>query len=356
MVDYTNTSLHFKLGKEIGGEGKNSKVYLAHDFQLDADIVVKQIKKAEFKDANNFFDEAKILHSTSHANIAPIHYSTQDDEHIYISMPLFKKGSLNTIIDSRFLSLTEILKYSIDFLSGLHHIHTLRLLHCDIKPTNILLSDTNDAVLTDFGLSKYLNDDGLTQVDKLYHIHRAPETLISNTINHQSDIYQAGLTVYRLCNGNPFYKNQMIKYQKDGKINMDKLNEGIFKGNFPDRSLYLHYIPQSIKSAIRKALQPNPADRYNSVLDFLNDLAKIEINYDWCFYPEDSASYWRCESDNKAYEVLITSADEKHLSVKTTKKVAGAAREQQILAYCNKKIANEDGYKLIKAILHNKSL
>lgn len=357
MIDYTNTSLHFKLLKEIGGEGKNSKVFLAHDWQLDAEIVVKQIKKTEFKDNSKYFDEAKILYASNHANIAPVYYSTQDAENIYISMPLFAKGSLNQIIDKRHLSLSEILKYSIDFLSGVHNIHSMRLVHCDIKPTNILLSDNNDAVLTDFGLSRYLNEHGLTTIDKFYHWHRAPETLFSNIINHQSDIFQAGLTIYRLCNGNKFYREQLDKFKnKDTTFNETKFNEAIVKGTFPDRAHYLHYIPQTIRNYIRIALQPNPKDRYASVLEFLNDLASVEINYDWNFYPEDISSYWHCVSDGKEYKVIITAIDDKTCTVKTTKKVLTSVKEQQVLDYCNKKVTFEDAYKIIKTVLHNKSL
>ena len=183
MLDYTQTSLHFKILKDIGQEGKNSTVHIAHDNQLDSEIVVKKINKSDFKDDSSFFDEAKMLYSSNHPNIAPIQYSCQDVDYIYITMPLFQKGSLNSIIDQRPLTVAEIVKYSIDFLSGLHHIHSKRLLHCDIKPTNILVSDSNDAILTDFGLARYLNEEGLTLIDKFYHFHRAPETIQSNEIS-----------------------------------------------------------------------------------------------------------------------------------------------------------------------------
>ena len=184
-------------------------------------------------------------------------------------MPLFQKGSLNSLIDTRPLTVGEIVKYSIDFLSGLHHIHSKRLVHCDIKPTNILVSDSNDAVLTDFGLAHYLDEKGLTMIDKFYHFHRAPETIHNNTISHHSDIFQAGLTVYRLCNGNVFFKNQLGRFaNKEGVIDIDKFTKAIFEGKFPDRSAYLEHIPQTLRNYIRTALQPNPEDRYQSVLDF----------------------------------------------------------------------------------------
>lgn len=357
MLDYTQTSLHFKILSDIGGEeGKNSTVHLAHDNQLDTEIVVKKIKKTDFKDGSNFFDEAKKLYSSKHPNIAPIQYSCQDENFIYITMPLFPKGSLNKLIDKRPLSISEIIKYSIDLLSGLHYIHSNKLVHCDIKPTNILLSNSNDAVLTDFGLAKNLNDDGFTTVDKFYHFHRAPETLQTNIITHQSDIFQAGLTVYRLCNGNNFFKNQLNKFkEKDGSFNNDKFLKSIYEGKFPERSSYHIHIPQKIRNYIRKALEVNPANRYNSVLEFLNDLASIEVDYNWQFIPENG-NMWQCIKDDKEYVVNVVSISETEASVISTKRILTNPKERQILDYSTKKTTFDDAYKLAKKALNNNSL
>lgn len=351
MLDYTKTDLHFKILKNIGQEGKNSTVHIAHDYQLDTEIVVKKIPKSDFNNDSEFFDEAKKLYSSNHPNIAPIQYSCQDKDFIYITMPHFQKGSLNSIINKRPLKVSEIVKYSIDFLSGLHHIHTKKLLHCDIKPTNILITDSDDAILTDFGLARYLNDDGLTLVDKFYHLHRAPEALQSNIISHHSDIFQAGLTVYRLCNGNGFFKNQLGNF-----ANNDMLLKSIFEGKFPNRSAYLEHIPQTLRNYVRKALQPNPADRYQSVLEFLNDLAKIEITHDWQMIPNGSGCTWQCYKDEKEYVVSVLNTGPKTAEVKSTKRVKTKAKETRITKYCEKNTTFDKAYAIIKKALNNNSI
>lgn len=357
MLDYTQTSLHFKILKDIGVEGKNSTVHIAHDHQLDTEIVVKKIKKTDFKDDSKFFDEAKMLYTSSHPNIAPIQYSCQDNDFIYITMPLFQKGSLNSIIDKRHLTLVEIVKYSIDFLSGLHHIHSKRLLHCDIKPTNILVTDSNDAILTDFGLARFLNDEGLTVIDKFYHFHRAPETIQSDIISHHSDIFQAGLTVYRLCNGNEFFKNQLNKFiDKNNVFDETKFLKAIFEGKFPDRSSYLHHIPQTLRNYIRKALNPNPELRYNYVLDFLNDLAKIEIHFNWQMIPSSNGFTWQCLKEDKEYVVSVIGKSENVAEVKSTKRVLTGAKERQISDYCIKSTSFDNAYSLVKEALNNNLL
>lgn len=354
MLDYTKTSLHFKILSDIGAEGKNSTVHIAHDYQLDAEIVVKKISKKDFTDASTYFDEAKKLYSSNHENIVPIQYSCQDDDNIYITMPLFPKGSLNKLIDLRPLKISEILKYSIDFLSGLHYIHSNKLIHCDIKPNNILINNSNDAILADFGLSRHLNDEGYSFLDKVYRLHWAPEYLQSQIVSHQSDIFQAGLTIYRMCNGNLFFKQQLSKfYNSKGEFNNDKFATAVFKGEFPDRSYYQLHIPQTLRNHIRRALEPDPSNRYENILDFLNDLAKIDVTYDWQFLPEENKLFWICSTDEKEYTISLNKISEDIAEVKTTKRTS---TERRISDYCKDNITFAEAYKLAKEALHNKNL
>lgn len=351
MIDYTDTTLHFKLGTEIGSEGMNSRVFCAHDHQLDANIVVKQIKKAAFVDKNEFFDEAKILYASVHSNIVPIQYATQDAEHIYISMPFYKNGSLNALIEKRHLSIKEIIKYSLDFLSGLHHIHCLNLIHFDVKPTNILLSDNGDAVLTDFGLSRSLNIAGVAEIDKVYSMHQAPEVIQNAEATHQTDIYQAGLTIYRLCNGNEFFKNQTAKYSGD----FDKFAQDIIKGKFPDRNCR-EYIPKAIKKVIKKAIEPDPDDRYESVLEMMNDLANIEVPYNWIYQPNSGSRVWQCDCEDRILQINLESKASNIYEVITTKTLKYSGNTQKMTSYCQNNVNIATAETLINNILHNKNL
>jgi serine/threonine protein kinase len=357
MLDYLSTSLHFKLLNKISDEGKNSIVSLAHDIQLDAEIVVKQIKKTDFKDPIMYFDEAKKLYSSNHPNIVPVQYSCQDDANIYITMPLFQKGSLNQLIEIRCLKPKEIIKYSIDFLSGLHHIHTKNLIHLDIKPTNILISNSDDAILTDFGLAKYLNDEGYTTFERFYNLHQAPEMILDNVATHQTDIYQAGLTLYRMCAGNLAFKSQLSQFiNTDGKLDKDKYKAAITKSKFPDRQALPPHIPQKLKNYIFKALAVDPANRYNSVLSFLNDLASIEVIYNWQHTPDPTFKKWECVSEEKNYLVALNKIDDIFWSLKTTKSKLSGANERQIIDYCSKKATFDDVHVILKKALQNNSL
>ena len=118
----TTASLDFELLKEIGQEGKNSKVHLAHDKQLDAELVIKVIEKSKFKNPLDFYAESKRLYDSEHQHVVQVKYACQDDDNIYLAMPFYKNGSLKTLMDRRFLTIREILRYSIQFLLGLNNI------------------------------------------------------------------------------------------------------------------------------------------------------------------------------------------------------------------------------------------
>lgn len=81
-----------------------------------------------------------------------------------LAMPFFEKGSLKKLLDSRNLTVKEIIRYALQFLSGLNNIHSKGVLHFDLKPENILISDSNVAVISDFGLAEYIARTGTSRV------------------------------------------------------------------------------------------------------------------------------------------------------------------------------------------------
>lgn len=287
-----DTILRLQIIDDIGGdEGKNSTVKKALDHQLNAHFAVKIIPKSKLikdfgsDDENLFFTESKMLYQNQHPNIVKIQHASSCDENVYFSMPYYKSGSLNQLMNSRFLTVREIIKIALEFLSGIHFIHTNNLLHFDIKPTNILINDNGKAMISDFGLSRYTDDYGLSKYLYFYTSHYPPECIESNIATKQADIYQAGLTLYRMCNGNAYFKQQyeFLKSQGD-----EKLITAIKKETFPTRDYFPH-IPVKLRKIINKALKSNPDDRYSTVLEMMNDISKIEESLDVKFNTDNSS-------------------------------------------------------------------
>lgn len=320
MFDIT-ASIDLSKLEPLNKEGKNSDVYSYHDDQLGKDFIVKQINKQKVYEQygsdylNNLFSESKILYSNKHPNIVEIQYASYDKDNVYISMPKYKNGSLNALISSKFLTVREILKISLEFLSGLHYVHTNNLIHFDIKPTNILIDDNGKAVLTDFGLAKYVNTYGIAIPDFMYSAHKPPEHFKNAELTNKSDIYQAGITLYRLCNGNNTFYNQLKE--------SDDWVKGIIKGELPNRKFYLPHIPVKLQKIINKSINKDPDKRYDSILEMINQLSIINEYLDWRYVIlNDNEFVWSKMNDNGTHLdcIKISKNDHNKYDVKKEKK------------------------------------
>lgn len=293
---FTNSLLSFTLINQIGFGGE-AEVHLATDHQLNAQIVIKKISKVNFTDIDKFFEESKKLYLTAHHNIVKIMYGSQDDDYVYLALPYYPKGSLKRIIDHRFLTSREIIRYSLQFLSGLNNIHSKGLIHFDIKPENILIDDSNKALISDFGLAEYMGYYGFAQVNGTTPVLAPPELFTQAQHNLKFDIYQAGITLYRMCAGdNSFFQQVNDAFMSRGVSNQAHFINNLQRENFPKRNNFLPHIPKPLRNVIKKALKANPDNRYNSILEMLNDLSKIEIANDWMYKKHVNIETW--EKDN----------------------------------------------------------
>lgn len=320
--------IKFTKTGEIGNmEGKNSEVFLAKDSQLGCELVIKRVKKAQFK-PEEYFSEAKMIYENKHPHIVEIQYASQDDEYIYMAMPYYKNGSLNSLAHQRFLSVREIIKYSLEVLSAMNCIHSKGLIHLDIKPTNILLDDTGKALLTDFGLSRYLDENGIAEQSINYTIHSDPEYIQNSGRSIQSDIYQIGLTMYRLCNGVNILTQQLSELNIQSQ---DDFEKSVLKGQFPKRDYYLPHIPKKLIKIINKALMINPKDRYKNTIEMINDLSVVDNNLDWIFTADMTNPYIKCD-ENYRYSVYV----KPNSDIECYKERIDSGKKTKISKYCKK--------------------
>ena len=300
-MDCTRTTIQFRKVSDIGNqEGKNSCVFIAEDLQLGGNLVIKQMEKTKFKPAD-YFSEAKMIFDCKHSNVAEIQYASEDDDYIYLAMPYYKNGSLNTLCTCRFLTVREIIKYSLDILSALNLIHSKKSLHLDIKPTNILIDDTGKAILTDFGLSKHMDLNGVAEQPNNYTHHIDPEWYSSSARTIQSDIYQVGLTIYRFCNGIDILKHQIAQLRISNK---QELGQQILKGNFPVRDYFLPHVPQKLRRIVRRSIAIDPDKRYKTAIEMMNDLSIINSSLDWQFANDWHLPY-TMTNDKYRYEIEV---------------------------------------------------
>lgn len=330
LKPYSRADLHFDLRREIGAEGHNSQVYEAHDPQLDAVLVIKKISK-DTLDADDYFRESSLLYGSGHSNVVPVHYACQDNDYIYLAMPMYVDGSLKALMGRGFLTVRQIVVFATQFLSGLHHIHSKRLVHFDIKPDNILISERGEALLSDFGLARARGLNGLAGQDRTYMKMVPPEAFQVEEFDHRFDIYQVGLTLYRMCVGDEEFYSQFNSFGVNADFERMRFRHAVLNAQFPDTSAsrFHEHIPDRLISVIRKCLQVSPDERYGSVIDLVNDIAPIEGDLlDWQFQQRGDERSWSKMVDSAEVKLVLDGQIRGH----ATKTKDGRVR--RITAYC----------------------
>ncbi len=275
--------------KQIGvGQGMNSRVYLADDPQLGGQVAVKEIEKSHLgNDPDRYFLEAEAMFRVAHDNVVPIQYACQTSTLISLAMPYYRNGSLSPRIRDRPLQLSEALRIAQGVLAGLARIHLVGYIHFDIKPSNVLFSNTDKPMVADFGQSRSISPTGVVTVPALYFSAHPPETITTGVATKLADIYQVGLLLYRALNGDDWFYTQI---PPDRNVLMEKIEHG----KFPDRNRFMPHVPKRLRTLVRKALHVNPAERFQSATEMANAFGRTSLALDWSVEPMTGGSFrWR---------------------------------------------------------------
>src|SRR3712207_5563442 len=114
---YNRAEVAFDLVRELGEQGRNSRTYVAWDHQLHAQVVIKECRKTAMASPNDFFNESRALYASAHPNVVQVMYACQDNDNIYVCMPLYANGSVKRLMGTRFLTVREIVSLSCQALS-----------------------------------------------------------------------------------------------------------------------------------------------------------------------------------------------------------------------------------------------
>ena len=243
----------FIIQNEIGN-GKFSTVYLGLHSETKEKVAIKKITKSKINTDNLLIKEISIMKILFHPYIIKMYCVIENPENIFIISEYCSKGDLITnLMENGAFDEYNACKIFQQILSALEYLHKNNICHRDIKPENILLNSEGEAKLSDFGLSKFFNNNEFLNTFCGSPIYAAPEMLQGKEYDGiKIDIWCLGISLYTMVAGElPFF----VENEKDIQILIDKIIKGQYE--IPD------FLSDECKDLIKKMMQINPEKRIN---------------------------------------------------------------------------------------------
>ncbi len=263
-------------GKQFGsyqivaplGEGGMAAVYKAYQPAMERYVALKVLPRhiadnPEF--VVRFEREAKLLAQLQHPHILPVFDSGRSEGYAYIVMPFLHNGTLTDLLVGKPLPLIQIRKVITQLGEALDYAHTRGLIHRDVKPSNVLMDESGNCLLTDFGLARMVESPiNLTTSGAIMGTpaYMSPEQGSGQTIDGRSDVYSLGVILYEMATGRLPYKGEtpmavIFKHIQDPLPPPVELNPSL---------------PEMVELVILKALAKRPQDRYQTAGEMVHAL------------------------------------------------------------------------------------
>lgn len=268
----------YELKRKVGG-GHFGQVWLANDRTISKDVAIKVLDESMAPAAASL-REAQVGNRLNHQNVVKVHYADvvnhNGNKLVLIAMDYHPSGSIMGLVNAgNFVIAPRAIAAVIDVLRGLEYLHEQHLFHNDIKPSNILIGMRSEALLTDYGISCLSPDLAPAPAPNAYVLHRAPETTTTNTISVTTDIYQVGLTLFRLINGIGLIREHRNRV---GDAEFERLK---LAGKIPSPYDCMPFVGKDIRRIVAKATHQDPAKRFQSALEMRRALERISPGGHW---------------------------------------------------------------------------
>ncbi len=246
------------------GSGGFGTVYLAVDTWIDKKVALK-VPHRQALDFGELLREPRLLASVSHPNIVAITTAEKQDSLFFIVMEYVPGETLESIIAREGpLEVTRALDYTVQICNAIDHAHGQGVLHRDLRPANVLVSDQGVCKVADFGTSRFLEiaAHGTTVIGSPPYM--APEQFHGKAV-FASDIYSLGVTMYQMLTG-------VLPYETPAPADIDRLLRGEL---ISAPRLKNPAIPRRLNDIVLQAMAPDVARRYQRAADLLRDLMEL---------------------------------------------------------------------------------
>ncbi|WP_395737747.1 serine/threonine-protein kinase [Prosthecobacter sp.] len=260
----------FMIVRQIG-EGGMSRVFEAEDETLGRRVALKILNRQYSRDSirlEQFRREAHITANVTHPNVIKLYSVGYDQGYFYIAMELVGGGSLEQRIRREgHLKEAEALRIGREVAEGLRAAQQLTLIHRDVKPANILFTETGTAKVVDFGLALFV-DRGGDQSGEIWATpyYVAPEKVIENKEDYRSDIFSLGATLYHAMTGSPPHKADTSAIEDLRRIKSKRVTLGESGLRFSPRTEHV----------INGMLSFSPEDRFANYSEVVEEMRLAE--------------------------------------------------------------------------------
>ncbi|MDG2051260.1 MAG: protein kinase [Myxococcota bacterium] len=246
------------------GRGGMGIVYKAQDTALDRMVAFKVLPdtvKENPQAVTNFMREARAAAKLNHPSIVTVYDTGEQDGHYYIAMEYVDGTTIKEILRRRGqISAAGILHVTVQICEALAYAHEKKLAHRDIKPANTMWTRDKKAKIMDFGLAKVVEEvRNHTTVVAGTPYYMSPEQTLGKNVDLRTDIYSLGVTMFEMATGTVPFKEGNIPYHHVHTPAPD------VRARRPD-------LPLVIGQIIQRCLAKDPADRYQSAREILNEI------------------------------------------------------------------------------------
>jgi eukaryotic-like serine/threonine-protein kinase len=259
----------FLLGQTVGkyqilsnlGSGGFGTVFLAKDVWIDKKVAIK-VPHRQSAEWGDLLQEPRLLAALDHANIVGIVTAERVDGVFFIVMEYVKGESLEAVLDrEKSLDLPRSLNYAVQILKGVDHAHQAQILHRDLRPANVLVSESGIVKVADFGTSRFLEKSHATTVIGSPP-YMAPEQFQGRAVL-ASDIYSVGVIIYQMLTGT-------LPYFSPNPAQIERM---VAQGRCTPPRIRNAHVPREISDIVMKAIHSDLNERYQRAGELLEDLA-----------------------------------------------------------------------------------
>lgn len=263
------------LIESLIGVGGMANVYKGRDVRTGNQIAVKVLKE-EFLDneelVRRFKNESKAISILNHPNIVKVYDVSVTDQLQYIVMEYIDGITLKEYLKQRNGALTwkEVVHFATQVLSALDHAHSKGIVHRDVKPQNIMLQADGSIKMMDFGIARFSRAQSQTVSDKaIGSVHYiSPEQAKGDHTDARTDIYSVGVMMYEMLSGK-------LPFDGTGAVSIAIMQ--ISEKPKPLAEVAPN-IPVGLRQITEKAMEKDPADRYQSAQEMLDAIAAFRRN------------------------------------------------------------------------------